>query len=91
LRNFKKFAENLKKKNFFLEKLEKKTEIFPGKIEYFSRKSELYRSKNRVFLTFLVREGTNTLRGQCPIVVFARKFSKFSFYNDQINRQILAF
>jgi hypothetical protein len=52
---------------------------FPGKIEYFSRKSELFRSENSIYLTFSVRGVANTLRGQCPIVVFARKFTKFPF------------
>jgi hypothetical protein len=64
---------------------------FPGKIEYFSRKSQLFRSENSVSLAFSMREAANTLRGQCPIVVFARIFKKIPFYNGPINRQIQAF
>jgi hypothetical protein len=65
------------KKNFLKKNEKKKIENiqnFPGKIEYFSCKSELFRSENSVSLAVSVREVVNTLKEQCPIVVFARKF-----------------
>jgi hypothetical protein len=80
------------------EKKLRKNEKTQNKIDTFSREKvyvfadfynsvRLFWSEKSIFDRFQVREVADTLRGNFLIVVFARKFTKFSIYNGQISHQ----
>jgi hypothetical protein len=80
----------------------RKNEKTQNKIDTFSREKvyvfadfcnsvRLFWSEKSIFDGFQIREVADTLRGQCPIVVYARKFTNFPVYNGQNNRRIQAF
>jgi hypothetical protein len=69
-----------------------------NKIDTFSREKvyvfadfcnsvRLFWSEKSIFDGFHVREVADTLRGNFLIVISVRKFTKFSIYNGQNNRQ----